>query len=314
MPRRDYDDDAPWLAEAVARPSTNVSKRSLFWTLLVLLSIATVAAVGLVVLLSKKDSGSTQGYMEPDQAPLIAAESGPYKVTPLDPKGMEVEGEGQTIYAAGQGIDQGSIIDTSAGPEAPIPRPGAEPEMPRPGAEAPPGLPQDLLPNMATRTAAAPPTASAAALPTPSKSIAIPPVSPAKAPVMSPKTIPTPGIGSAVPPAKAAQTPAKAAQTPVTAAQTPANAAQTPANAAQNPANPAKKSGLAQLGAFSSVEKANAAWASLAARPALGGFTRRITVVESDGKTLFRLRASGGDAAELCRSLKAAGAPCTVIE
>jgi len=300
MPRRDYDDDAPWLAEAVARPSTNVSKRSLFWTLLVLLSIATVAAVGLVVLLSKKDSGSTQGYMEPDQAPLIAAESGPYKVTPLDPKGMEVEGEGQTIYAAGQGIDQGSIIDTSAGPEAPIPRPGAEPEMPRPGAEAPPGLPQDLLPNMATRTAAAPPPASAAALPTPSKSIAIPPVSPAKAPVMPPKTIPTPGIGSAVPPAKAAQTLAKAAQTP--------------ANAAQNPANPAKKSGLAQLGAFSSAEKANAAWASLAARPALGGFTRRITVVESDGKTLYRLRASGGDAAELCRSLKAAGAPCTVIE
>jgi cell division protein FtsN len=117
---------------------------------------------------------------------------------------------------------------------------------------------------------------------------------------MSPKTIPIPGIGSAVPPAKAAQT--------------PVTAAQTPANAAQNPANPAKKSGLAQLGAFSSVEKANAAWASLAARPALGGFTRRITVVESDGKTLFRLRASGGDAAELCRSLKAAGAPCTVIE
>ena len=37
-------------------------------------------------------------------------------------------------------------------------------------------------------------------------------------------------------------------------------------------------------------------------------------VVEADGKTLYRLRASGGDPAELCRSLKAAGAPCTVIE
>lgn len=317
MARRDDDDDAPWLAEAVARPSTEVSKRSLFWTLLVLLSIATVAAIGLVVLLSKKDSGSTQGYMEPDQAPLITAEPGPYKVTPLDPKGMEVEGEGQTIYAAGQGIDQGSIIDTGAGPEAPIPRPG---------------LPQDLLPDMAAPTTAVSPPAAAAQVLAPAKSIMIAPVSPAKAPAMPAKTGAIPANGSALLPAKAAPAPVKAASTPekstiapakaiITPAKftpTPAKAtptlAQSPSNPAQNLANPAKKSGIAQLGAFSSVEKANAAWAALVARPALGGFARRIMIVESDGKTLYRLRASGGDAAELCRSLKAAGAPCTVIE
>lgn len=296
MARRDDDDDAPWLAEAVARPSTEVSKRSLFWTLLVLLSIATVAAIGLVVLLSKKDSGSTQGYMEPDQAPLITAEPGPYKVTPLDPKGMEVEGEGQTIYAAGQGIDQGSIIDTGAGPEAPIPRPG---------------LPQDLLPDMAAPTTAVSPPAAAAQVLAPAKSIMIAPVSPAKAPAMPPKTGAIPANGSALLPAKAAPAPVKAAPIPAKATPT---LAQSPSNPAQNLANPAKKSGIAQLGAFSSVEKANAAWAALAARPALGGFARRIMIVESDGKTLYRLRASGGDAAELCRSLKAAGAPCTVIE
>ena len=123
--RRDENEDAPWLAEATARPRTDVSKRSLFWTLLVLLSLAMAAAVGLVLLLSKKDSGSTQGYMNAEQAPLITAEPGPYKVPPLDPKGLAVEGQDQTIYAAGEGIDEGSFIDPAAGPEALLPRPGS---------------------------------------------------------------------------------------------------------------------------------------------------------------------------------------------
>ena len=78
--------------------------------------------------------------------------------------------------------------------------------------------------------------------------------------------------------------------------------------------DPAKKPGTVQLGAFSSSEKADAAWAGLARKPALAGFAKRVLVVENDGKTLYRLRASGGDADELCRNLQAAGAPCTVIK
>jgi hypothetical protein len=265
--RRDEDENAPWLAEAAAPVRTNVSKRSLFWTLLVLLSLATLAAVGLVLLLSKKDSGSTQGYMNAEQAPLITAEPGPYKVPPLDPKGLAVEGQDQTIYAAGEGIDEGSFIDPAAGPEAPLPRPGS----------APPGLPQDLLPDAVT--------------------------TPAADTIPAPAAPPTPGMAN--PPAVIAPKPAPPmARTPPPPAAKPAFAA---------PA-PTKKTGTAQLGAFSSVEKANAAWAALATKPALAGFARRVQVIESDGRTLYRLRASGGDAAELCRNLQAAGAPCTVIE
>lgn len=265
MGRRDDDEDAPWLAEAVARPRTDVSKRSLFWTVLVLLSLAAVAAVGLILLLSKKDSGSTQGYMNAEQAPLITAEPGPYKIPPLDPKGLAVEGQDQTIYAAGEGIDEGSVIDPNAGPEAPLPRPGTEP----------PGLPQDLLPEMA----AAPPAPVAEAVP----KIALPPQKTAP-----PVAKTAPPVAKIAPPAATKP----AATAPV----------------------PAKKAGTVQLGAFSSLEKANAAWAGMASKPALAGFAKRVLLVETDGKTLYRLRASGGDAAETCRSLKAAGAPCTVVE
>ena len=279
MARRDEDEDAPWLAEAVARPRTDVSKRSLFWTVLVLLSLATVAAVGLILLLSKKDSGSTQGYMNAEQAPLITAEPGPYKVPPLHPKGMTVEGQDQTIYAAGEGIDQGSVIDPNAGPEAPLPRPGS----------APPGLPQDLLPDMAAAPAVTPA-----------------PVAPAVTKVAPP---PAAALPKAAPPV--AKAPAPAATKAPPAATKPPPVVTKPAATA--PAA-AKKAGTVQLGAFSSLEKANAAWAGMASKPVLAGYAKRILVVESDSKTLYRLRASGGDAAETCRNLKAAGAPCTVIE
>jgi cell division protein FtsN len=208
--------------------------------------------------------------MEPDQAPLITAEPGPYKVPPLDPKGLEVEGEGQTIYAAGQGIDEGSVIDTNAGPEAPLPRPGTA---------QPVGPPQDLLAGMARETPALPPAPA-----------------------------PQPTARATAPAIVAGQSLAKSITIP------PPAPAKVAVKAAPPPAAPAKKPGLVQLGAFSSKEKADAAWSALAGKAALNGFGKRIMVVESDGKTLYRLRASGGDAAELCRSLKAAGAPCTVIE
>ena len=290
MGRRDDDEDAPWLAEAVARPRTDVTKRSLFWTVLVLLGIATVAAVGLILLLSKKDSGSTQGYMNAEQAPLITAEPGPYKIPPLDPKGLAVEGQDQTIYAAGEGIDQGSVIDPDAGPEAPLPRPGTEP----------PGLPQDLLPEMAPVTA--------------------PAVTPAPMAAAVPKAAPPPAatLPKAAPPLAKAPPPAAIKAGPVAAIKagppTAIKAGPVAAKPAATPPPAAKKAGTVQLGAFSSLEKANAAWAGMATKPVLAGFARRSLVVEADGKTLYRLRASGGDAAETCRSLKAAGAPCTVVE
>ncbi|MBC7505062.1 MAG: hypothetical protein H7267_04990, partial [Sandarakinorhabdus sp.] len=127
MAGRDTDDDAPWLAEAAPAPRTTVSKRSLFWTLFVVLALATVAAVGLIMLMAKKDGGSTQGYMNAEQAPPIAADPGPYKIAPTDPAGMAIDGIDGTMYTAGEGIDAGSAIDQSLRPEAPLPRPGTAP-------------------------------------------------------------------------------------------------------------------------------------------------------------------------------------------
>lgn len=260
MARRD-DDDAPWLAEAGgSRASTTVTRRSFFWTALILLSLAAVTAVGLILLFSKKDTGSTAGYMNPEQAPLITAEPGPYKITPADPKGMDVEGQGQTIYATGEGIDTGSVIDQSAMPEEPIARPGTEPREP------PPGPPRNLLPTPAP----APPTATAPAAEVPAK--------PQPAPAPKP----------------AAQAPAEKPP------------------AAKPAATPPKKSaGIVQLGAFSSAEKAEAAWAKLAGKHGLSG--KRVIAVESNGQTLYRLRATG-NSAEICQKLKSAGDACAVVE
>ena len=314
--RRDEDEDAPWLAEAAARPRTDVSKRSLFWTLLVLLSLAMVAAVGLVLLLSKKDSGSTQGYMNAEQAPLIAAEPGPYKVTPLDPKGLAVEGQDQTIYAAGEGIDEGSFIDPAAGPEALLPRPGS----------APPGPPRELMPDAATMTAPATALAPAAAPAAAPKPAPKPPVKPASPAPAAPGTATNPPLPATKTPPPALKTPPPALKNPppalkivsVPSPKAPPPTLKAPPLPAPKLAaivpDPAKKPGTVQLGAFSSSEKADAAWAGLARKPALAGFAKRVLVVENDGKTLYRLRASGGDADELCRNLQAAGAPCTVIK
>src|SRR3546814_8527965 len=59
-------------------------------------------------------------------AGLIKASDAPYKVPPNDPGGMIVEGQGDTVYAAGAGGDPGGTIDLTAIPEEPIARgPGA---------------------------------------------------------------------------------------------------------------------------------------------------------------------------------------------
>ncbi len=72
-----------------------------------------------------------------------------------------------------------------------------------------------------------------------------------------------------------------------------------------------------QLGAFSSQSRARAAFKSLTDRYAyLDGLEPMIVPVESDGKTLYRLRsqaASGAQAKDICGRLRVAGEPCTVV-
>jgi cell division septation protein DedD len=77
------------------------------------------------------------------------------------------------------------------------------------------------------------------------------------------------------------------------------------------PTTAPKPTGIVQLGAFSSPEKAEEAWGKLAARHGLTG--KRVIAVTTNGKTLYRLRSSG-DANAICARLKAAGDPCAVVE
>ena len=85
------------------------------------------------------------------------------------------------------------------------------------------------------------------------------------------------------------------------------------------PAQPAASGAgsVLQLGAFSSQSRARAAFKSLTDRYSyLAGMEPMIVPVESDGKTLYRLRsqaASGAAAKDICGRLRVAGEPCTVV-
>ncbi|WP_165322735.1 SPOR domain-containing protein [Rhizorhabdus phycosphaerae] len=69
-----------------------------------------------------------------------------------------------------------------------------------------------------------------------------------------------------------------------------------------------------QLGAFSSQAKANAAWKTLSGRFSfLSGLTQSVVPVQSGEKTLYRLRASGGNGADICKRLRVAGESCSII-
>ncbi len=290
MARRDTDDDAPWLASADGgRETTTVSRRSLFWTIVMALVLIAAVVIGGVILLAKKQGGSTAGYMNAEQAPLITAEAGPYKVRPDDPKGLAVDGQGDTRFGAGQGDDQQGQIDTSAAPEEPLERPGAAP-VATPGFEGPPHdllapatppviAPAVVTPHPAPPTAAPPPVAT----PKPAPIVVAKPI-PAKARAREPLVIDIPGE-----PKPKADAPPK-----------------------PKPDVATNSGGTVQLGAFSSEDKADEAWAALGGKT--GGLTKRIVKVEKDGKTLYRLRASGGDAGALCDQLKADGAACAVVK
>ncbi len=324
MARRLPEEDTPWLDEAepvgTRSPArrTEVSRRSLFWTIVGMLTLAAVAIAGGLVLFGKRQTGSTAGFMNAEQAPLIAADPGPYKLPPTDPRGLQVEGQDQTLYAAGEGGGPAGQIDMSAVPEEPMARPGAE------------GPPKNLLPPAAASPAsAAPPPAATAPpvpppVPSPATAKAVPPALPAAAP--KPADI-RPGTAPAKPvatPPKATDalrlTLAKPADTAKPKPMHDAAAATGPQPADQPPVTEAqpvrtRPAHTVQLGAFSTPEKAEAAWAAAAAKsPRLAGKRKQVVAVEAGGKTLYRLRATGPDAAGLCDELKAAGLACTVVD
>ncbi|MEI6487280.1 MAG: hypothetical protein WCO11_13585, partial [Sphingomonadales bacterium] len=155
------DEDAPWLAEA-APLRAPAPKRPILNIAIAVLALGAVAAVALLMLLGRRDGGSTQGYMEAAQAPLIEADPGPYKVPPADRQGLDVDGEGEVIHEAVRGENPGSVIDMGALPEEPVGRPhdllppGSAPPAAAPAPAGQP-VPVQIVPAGTPAAAAAPP-------------------------------------------------------------------------------------------------------------------------------------------------------------
>ena len=301
---RDSDDDAPWLAEGVpdnrrdSRSSTMVPRGRLFGGVAVFVLLLALIAVGLyVVVAGKKSGGSSAGVTRAEDAPLIAADPGPYKVAPSNPGGLAVEGTDQTIYAAGTGVETGSTIDPSKAAEEPLDRPGGSEGAALAGSATAVAPPKDLLPQTAVHAdpiRSPEPTAAVAAAPTAVTAKRVVKLTGREtklADILEEKPVPAPTAAKPKPSATGADKPASVKSTsgPVSL----------------------------QLGAFSSADKAEAAWTRLSAKHGeLGGFDHRVEPLDRAGTTLYRLRVRRvGDhdaATALCAKLAATGDACLV--
>jgi hypothetical protein len=115
---------------------------------------------------------------------------------------------------------------------------------------------------------------------------------------------------------KASKAPPAPVPAPAPAAKATPAPAPAPVRQAQAPAPaPAAGGGSVQLGAFSSAASANNAWKALSARfKYLQPLSHSVTTVSAGGKTLYRLRASGPNADDLCGRLRVAGESCVSID
>lgn len=134
----------------------------------------------------------------------------------------------------------------------------------------------------------------------------------AKAPAHAPATPPPAAIQPA--PVAAPAPPRPVAPPP--AVVKPPVAAHAPALtiADTDAAEPAGPSATIQLGAFSTEAKAGAVWKTMAQRFVyLRGLEKVVVPVDADGKTLYRLRASGPGAGGFCARLRVAGETCSAV-
>lgn len=204
--RIDDDGRMPWL-EPVEEDDQPSGPRFGKWIVLAILALVILGgAAGGYHWWSQQ--GATGGHGE-----LIPAPPGPYKIRPTEPGGMDIDGEGDTAFAASEGADPKGTIDMSAVPEEPIMK--AAPKAAGRGSEAP---------------------------------------------------------------------------------------------------NEQTGGGAIQLGAFSSEAAANSAWKGLAGRFAyLEPLTYTVIPIKTGDRTLYRLRASGPDAASICGRLRVAGESCVSV-
>lgn len=269
----------PWLEEADfddPRRGSGTGQRALV-ALVVVLGLL-VALVG-VALWTGRDEGGSAIDVPRGEIPLIRS-PGPWKVPAEGPdtEGEPVEGQGQVLFPAGEGLEPEAALDPARLPEEPVP----------------PGPPTDLLPEGFATEPAAP-----IATPPPAKGATPPPAPRGEVPGRPPTS----------PPARA--TPAAPSAPPAPAA--PSEPPATDPSLAAAPAG-LVSDGTIQLGAFSNETRARAHWRELSGRfPALAVFRPEIASVERDGRTLWRLRARGPDAVAVCDRLRMAGETCAAV-
>jgi hypothetical protein len=120
----DEDDRLPWL-EAVEEEEEGDGPSTAKLVAFVLIGLV---AIGLIVgglFWMGQREGETGG---PE---MIEAAEGDYKVKPDDPGGMEVEGTGDTAFAASEGEVPKAAIDANALPEAPVTKETPAPTAPK---------------------------------------------------------------------------------------------------------------------------------------------------------------------------------------
>jgi hypothetical protein len=111
---QDEEDRLPWLEAADEddeRSGPSLGK---------VIGLVIVGIVLLGVIVGGYSWWAQRGATGSGSGEMIAAPAEPYKVQPDEPGGMNVEGEGDTAFAASEGVEPEGKIDTAAVPEAPM--------------------------------------------------------------------------------------------------------------------------------------------------------------------------------------------------
>lgn len=282
------DDSPPWL-EPAALSEDGESFLSRKW-IVGGAAVFLVALVGTVIAVSSGEKEDPYGMSivagANGEPPLILAPKEPFRVKPDDPGGMKVDGEGLLIGQVASGGELDSEVKLATGPEQPVERPAPPPE-PEPAPA--PAQPAQAAGQQARQQGTGQQVAGAQA-------------------------------GAQGP---TALTPPQAEAKPAPAEQAGAKAdAGKPAAKAEEarPEVPKKPAYFLQLGAFSSVERANAGWQQFSAtyEKELENLGPDIQPVKTGDKTMYRLRAGPislkARADSLCNRLKKAGQACLVAE
>ena len=151
----DGDDRLPWL-ETVDEDYDEGRKRGrVFLYVFVALLLAGLVILGYYYV--------RQQQAQTGSGALIKAPEGDYKVKPDEPGGMEVEGQGDAVFATSQGAASNASINVGALPEAPVEGKAA----PRGAASAAPGTKRATIavPGTAIRAGANTPARPAASGP-----------------------------------------------------------------------------------------------------------------------------------------------------